>query len=109
MAVFTLVDGKKSPLDTIVLLTCYQDALTLAELLYLNKCVMDSDHVNYRIEEGKLGKAMFLSAVCELALGIPFQRILERYDLTKKAKLNIIDKRSSAHVQGARLEKELVE
>jgi hypothetical protein len=65
---------------------------------------MEADDSNYLISEGRLGRVMFVHAVNEIALGIPFERVLERYNLTKKAKLNVIDRRLSTQQLGARPE-----
>jgi hypothetical protein len=94
VVLLTLVDGRKGLGDILVLVTAYNQPLTLAELLLLNKCVLDSEASYYPISEGNLGKAMFLNAINELACGVPFDKVLERYELKRKSKgLKIIDKR----------------
>jgi len=97
MAILTLVDGKKGPGDILVLVTSYDQPLTFAEILFINKCVLDSEAIYYPISEGNIGKAMFLNAINELACGVPFEKVLERYGLKRKGKkLNIVDKRKSS-------------
>jgi len=97
MAILTLVDGKKGPGDILVLVTSYEQPLSFAEILFINKCVLDSEHEYYPIAKGNIGKAMFLNAINELACGVPFERVLERYGLKRKAKsLKIVDKRKKA-------------
>ena len=106
MAILTLVDGKKGPGDILVLVTSYESPLSFAELLFINKCVLDSESLYYPISQGNIGKAMFLNALNELACGVPFARVLERYGLNRKGKqLNIIDKRKNVQHSEKRLEK----
>jgi hypothetical protein len=94
MAILHLVDGRKGDNDILVLIEAYTEPLSLPELLFIIKCVLQSEDSYYPISEGKIGKAMFLNAVNELACGVPFNRVLERYGLNRKGKsLRIIDKR----------------
>jgi len=93
MVVLTLVDGKKGEGDILVLVTSYDEPLSIAEILYINKCVLDSEAMYYPISEGYIGKAYFLNAINELACGVPFERVLEKYGLKRKKSLKIIDKR----------------
>lgn len=93
MVILTLVDGRKGPGDVLPLVTSYEQPLSFAEWLFLGKCYLDSEHSYYPISEGYVGKAMLLNALNELAHGVPFDRVLERYGLKRKAKLNIVDKR----------------
>lgn len=94
MVVLYLVNGRKGFNDILVLVEAYREPLSLAELLFIIKCVLDSEHSYYPVSEGNVGKAMFLNAVNELACGVPFERVLERYGLKRKGKtLNIVDKR----------------
>ncbi|MEM3699700.1 MAG: hypothetical protein QXL57_02385 [Candidatus Bathyarchaeia archaeon] len=94
MVVLHLVNGKKGPNDILVLVEAYTEPLSLPELLFIIKSVLDSEDSYYPIAEGNIGKAMFLNAVNELACGVPFEKVLERYKLDRKGKkLNIIDKR----------------
>jgi hypothetical protein len=96
MALLTLVSGRKGQGDILVLVSSYNEPLSIAELLYLNKCIMDSEASYYPISEGYSGKAYFLNAINELACGVPFERVLEKYGLKRKKNLNIIDKRKSS-------------
>jgi hypothetical protein len=98
MAILTLVDGKKGPGDIVVLITSYEQPLSFAEVLFINKCILDSEASYYPVCKGNLGKAMFLNAVNELACGVPFQKVLERYGLDRKRPLNIVDKRKEPRV-----------
>jgi hypothetical protein len=94
MVLLTLVNGKKGVNDVLVLVTAYAEPLSLAELLFLIKCVLDSEDSYYPISEGNIGKAMFLNAINELACGVSFEKVLERYSLKRKGKkINIMDKR----------------
>jgi hypothetical protein len=104
MAILTLVDGKKGPGDILVLVTSYDSPLTFAEILYINKCVLDSEDVYYPISAGNLGKAMFLDAINELACGVPFERVLGRYGLKRKTGLNIVDKRKKPKSPNSNIE-----
>lgn len=92
MAIITLVDGKKGPGDTLALITSYQTPLSFPEWLFVGKCYLDSEDSYYPIARGYIGKAMLLNALNELACGVPFEHMLERYGLNKK-RLQIIDKR----------------
>ena len=93
MVVLHLIDGKKGPYDVLVLVEAYTEPLSLPELLFIIKSVLDSEDSYYPVNGGRLGKAMFLSAIIELACGVPFERVLERYGLNRKKGLKIIDKR----------------
>ncbi|MEM3459202.1 MAG: hypothetical protein QXN36_01250 [Candidatus Bathyarchaeia archaeon] len=93
MVVLHLVNGKKGPNDILVLVEAYTEPLSFAELLFIIKSVLDSEDSYYPIAEGNIGKAMFLNAVNELACGVPFEKVLKRYGLDRKRKLDIVDKR----------------
>jgi len=94
MVLLTLVDGRKGIGDTLVLVTAYEEPLSFAEWLFIGKNYLDSEASYYPISEGYIGKAMLLNALNELAHGVPFEKVLERYKLNRKGKkLNIIDKR----------------
>jgi len=93
MVLLTLLKGKKGPGDVLVLLTAYNEPLSFAEWLFIGKCYLDSEATYYPVSEGYLGKAMLLNALNELAHGVPFEKVLERYKLKRKKKvLNIVDK-----------------
>lgn len=94
MVLLHLVEGKKGPDDILVLVTAYNQPLSFAEWLFVGKCYLDSEASYYPVSEGYLGKAMLLNALNELAHGVPFEKVLERYKLKRKKKvLNIVDKR----------------
>ena len=96
MVLLTLVDGKKGPGDTLVLVTAYNEPLSFAEWLFIGKCYLDSEASYYPIDEGYLGKAMLMDAITELSHGVPFERVLIRHRLKRKGKgLKILDKRKS--------------
>ena len=96
MALLTLVDGKKGPHDILVLVTAYGEPLSFAEWLFIGKCYLDSEASYYPIQDGYLGKAMLINAINELSHGVSFDRVLERYGLSRKGKrLNIVDKRKA--------------
>ncbi len=96
MVLLTLVDGKKGPKDTLVLVTAYNEPLTFSEWLFIGKCYLDSEAGYYPIKEGYIGKAMLMNALNEVALGVDFEKVLERYKLKRKGKgLKIIDKRKA--------------
>lgn len=102
MVVLYLIDGKKGPHDILVLVEAYTEPLSLPELLFIIKSVLDSEDSYYPISEGHIGRAMFLNAVNELACGVPFEKVLERYKLNRKGKkLKIVDKRKleASHVK----------
>lgn len=102
MVLLTLVDGEKGPDDILVLVTADNKPLSFAEWLFIGKCYLDSEASYYPIQKGFLGKAMLLNALNELAHGVPFDKVLERYKLKRKGKsLTIIDKRkhtSTSHI-----------
>ena len=94
MALLTLVDGRKGQYDIVVLVTAYNEPLSFAEWLFIGKCYLDSEESYYPVSEGYIGKAMLLNALNELAHGVDFEKVLNRYRLNRKGrKLNIIDKR----------------
>jgi hypothetical protein len=96
MVLLTLVDGKKGPGDTLVLVTAYGEPLSFAEWLFMGKCYLDSEASYYPIQKSFLGEAMLVHALDEISRGIPFDKVLERYKLKRKGKsLKIIDKRKA--------------
>lgn len=110
MAVLTLVDGKKGPGDILVLVTSYEQPLTFAEILFINKCVLDSENMYYPISHGNIGKAMFLNALNEISCGVPFERVLEHYGLKRKPSLTVIDKcKNTTSSQGLTLKSNIAE
>ena len=92
MAIITLLDGRKGPGDTLALVTSYEAPLSFPEWLFVGKCYLDSENSYYPISQGYIGKAMLLNALNELACGVPFDKVLDRYGLSGK-RLQIIDKR----------------
>jgi hypothetical protein len=98
MVLLTLVNGKKGEGDILVLVTAYGEPLSFAEWLFIGKCYLDSEASYYPISQGFIGKAMLLNALNELSHGVDFNRVLERYGLGRKRKLNIVDKRKEAMV-----------
>ena len=99
MVLLTLVDGKKSFGDILVLVTAYNEPLSFGEWLFLGKCYLDSEAVYYPITQGYIGKAMLMNAINEISQGVPFEKVLERYKLKRKGKgLNVVDKRKRANV-----------
>jgi len=98
MVLLVLVEGKKGPGDVLVLVNAYNEPLSFAEWLFIGKCYLDSEASYYPISEGYLGKAMLLNALNELAHGVSFDKVLERYKLKRKEiDLNIMDKRKRSH------------
>ena len=69
--------------------------MTIAEWLFIGKKYLDSESNYYPVSEGYIGKAMLLNALNEVACGVNFDRVLERYKLKHKRGLNIIDKRKA--------------
>lgn len=100
MVLLTLVDGKKGPGDILVLLTAYTEPMSIAEVLFLVDCIMDSEAMYYPISKGYSGKAYFLNAVIELACGVPFERVIEKYGLKRKKKLKVKDERKQSQILG---------
>jgi len=106
VVLFTLVDGKKGPNDVLVLVTAYNEPLSFHELLFILKHYFDSEHSYYPVSEGYLGKGMLLSAVNCVAVGVPLDTILRKFQLDQKGKkLNIKDKRKSVSDSEKRIEK----
>jgi len=52
MAILTLVDGKKGLGDILVLVTSYDEPLSIAEILFINNCILDSEAMYYPISKG---------------------------------------------------------
>ena len=103
MVLLKLVEGRKGPNDILVLVTAYGEPLSFAEWLFVGKCYLDSEASYYPVSKGYIGKAMLLNALNELAHGVDFEKVLERYELDRK--LNIIDKRKSVSNSEKPLEK----
>lgn len=96
MVLLTLVDGRKGPKDVLVLVTAYNEPLSFSEWLFIGKCYLDSEASYYPVSEGYLGKAMLLNALNELAHGVSFDKVQERYGLKRKSKtIRIVDMRKS--------------
>lgn len=96
MVLLKLVEGKKGPNDIVILVTAYDQPLSFAEWLFIGKCYLDSEASYYPVSEGYIGKAMLLNALNELAHGVDFERVLERYKLDRKGKkLTIVDMRKA--------------
>ena len=94
MVSLILVDGRKGRKDVLVLVRANSEPLSFAEWLFIGKCYLDSEASYYPINKGYLGKAMLLNALNELAHGVSFKTVLERYGLSRKInRLNILDKR----------------
>jgi hypothetical protein len=109
MVRLTLVDGRKGIGDTLVLVTANEEPLSFSEWLLLGKYYLDSETSYYPIEDGYIGKAMLLNALNELACGVPFDRVIERYGLKRKAKkLNIVDKRKRSTLEVVEFQKKPV-
>ena len=98
MVLLTLVDGKKGPGDILVLVTSYNEPMSIADVLYLLECIMDSEAMYYPISKGYSGKAYFLNAVIELACGVPFERVIQKYGLKGKKRPNVKDERKQSFV-----------
>ena len=92
MVVFTLFDGRKGPNDILVKVDAYGEVMTFAQWLFLAKCFLDSEASYYPVENGFIGKAMLMNAFNEISQGVPLDRVLRRYKLSKKG-LVIQDKR----------------
>ena len=100
MVLLTLVDGKKGPGDILVLVTSYNEPMTIAEVLFLVDCSMDSEAMYYPISKGYSGKAYFLNAIIELACGVPLERVIQKYGLKGKKRPNVRDERKQNPVLG---------
>lgn len=106
MVLLTLVEGRKGPYDVVVLVTAYNEPLSFAEWLFIGKCYLDSEASYYPVSQGYIGKAMLLNALNELAHGVDFEKVLERYKLKRKRKpLKIVDKRKPVSNSEKPLEK----
>ena len=93
MVKFILRNGYKSKNDTMVFLIANDEVLTFQELLFILKHYFKSEHEYYPIDQGYLGKAMLLSAVCCVACGVPFEVICKRFNLPFKI-LTVVDHRT---------------
>lgn len=100
MVLLTLVDGKKGPGDILVKVTAYNEPMSIAEVLYVIDCIMDSESIYYPISKGYSGKAYFLNAIIELACGVSFNRVIEKYGLKGKKRPNVKDERKLSSVLG---------
>lgn len=94
MADLILVRGRKGANDTLVLVTSNEQPLSLGEWLFIGKHYLDSEDSYYPVSQGYIGKAMLLNALNELANGVSFDHVLERYGLSKK-RLKVVDKRKA--------------
>jgi hypothetical protein len=94
MVLLKLVEGRKGPSDTLVLVWAYGEALSFHELLFILKRYFDSEHSYYPVSQGYLGKGMLLGAIDAVAVGVPIETVLRKFKLYRKGRqLNVIDDR----------------
>lgn len=95
MVKLTLIDGKKGEGDILVLIEANNEPFGLHELLFILKCIFDSEDSYYPISNGFRGKAMLASAIVELICGVPLEDVLKRYGLSSS--FRIVDKRKKGN------------
>ena len=93
MVLLELVPGRKGDGDTLVLVTANREVLSFAEWLFIGKAYLDSEASYYPVVEGNRGPCMLLEALLELAFGIDFEVVIERYGLGMKERLRVVDRR----------------
>jgi hypothetical protein len=92
------VQGRKGKEDVLVLVSANQEPLTFAELLFIVKHYFESEDSYYPVSAGFKGRVMLANALNEIALGIPFEKVLENYGLKGKSRpLQIEDKMRVSH------------
>jgi len=102
----TLVDGHKGVDDVLVLVDAQAEPLAFSQLLFILKHYFDSEDSYYPQAKGNDGKAYLLKAIIDVYSGVPFEKILRRYNLENK--LDIVDRRKKENAvptQVRRIEK----
>jgi hypothetical protein len=96
MVRLVLVDGRKGVGDTLVLVNAQGEPLAFSQILLILKHVFESEDSYYSPNDGYDGKAYMLKAIIDVYSGVPFNKILERYNLENK--LNVEDWRKPKQV-----------
>jgi hypothetical protein len=91
MVRFELVPGRKGPHDVLVKVTCYQEVLSFAEVLFLLDKYFRSEEDYYPKARGYEGALMLLKAILEIYSGIPFEVVLKKYGLERKMKTVLVE------------------
>jgi hypothetical protein len=86
MPLLTLVKGKKSSNDVLVLVTAYNEPLNFSEILYILDHYFKSEESYYPKPQYK-GSCYFLEAILEIYSGIPFSQVLKNFKLENKLKI----------------------
>jgi len=84
----TLTKGRKGNGDTLVLLEASKEPLTFSQLLFILKHYFESEDSYYSPSSGFDGKAYLMKAIIDVYSGVPFEKVLKRYNLENK--LNIV-------------------
>lgn len=86
-----LVDGKKGPGDTLVLLDCDNEPLNFSELFTILQHYKESEDSYYPRAKGLLGSKMLLKAIIEIFEGKEVEVVCRKYKL--EYKVNLVDER----------------
>lgn len=93
MVKLEVVKGRKGPNDRLVKVWAFGEVFSIEDLLRLLQIFFDSEDSAYPIKEGKQGRSMLLKAIIDVYSGIPLERVLEAYRLSrKKSKTIIVEK-----------------
>jgi hypothetical protein len=84
MVFIKIEQGNKSSKDKIIKIYANGEIITLEDILKMLDIIFKSEDSNYPINQGYEGRAKFLKAIIDLALGIPLSRVLKNYKLEKK-------------------------
>lgn len=87
----TLVNGRKSENDTLVLLQCDNEPLNFSELLTILKYYFESEEDYYPRSKNLLGSKMLFMAIEDVYEGLSVPEVCRKYNLD--VKLNVQDKR----------------
>ena len=91
--------GKKALGDRVIRLTAYNEKISLAEILQILDIIFRAEEECYPKPQYQ-GSCMFMKAILEVYSGIPLEKVLANYGLTRKAsKTVVIEKLDSSEPQ----------
>ena len=91
--------GRKAEGDRVIRLTAYNEKLTLAEILQILDVIFRAEEECYPKPQYQ-GSCMLMKAILEIYSGIPLEKVLANYGLTRKSsKTVVIEKLDSSEAK----------
>ncbi len=85
--------GNKAENDKVIRLTAYNEKVTLAEILKILDVVFKAEDECYPKPQYQ-GSCMLMKAILEIYSGFPFDKVLKRYGLERKASKTVVIEKS---------------